>query len=136
MRNALLLDLSDAKRLARSAMAAAAEAGLAVHVAVCDATGALLLYLRMDGANAVSGEIAQAKALTAAGTGADTADLAPRTLPGEPGWGLQHLASGRLTTLAGGVVLRSDGVVIGGLGISGASVAQDAALAEAARSAW
>jgi uncharacterized protein GlcG (DUF336 family) len=135
MRQVALLDLGEAERLARAAMAAAAKAGLAVHVAVCDGTGALLLYLRMDGANAVSGEIAQAKAFTAAGTGADTADLAPRTLPGEPGWGLQHVAAGRLTTLAGGVVLRSDGAVIGGLGISGASVAQDAVLAEAARSA-
>lgn len=132
MRTLSIIDLVEAERVIEAATRAAAAEGLAVHVAVCDAVGQLVAYRRMDGANPVSGEIAQAKAFAAAGTRAATTALAPKTIPGEPGWGLQHMAGGRLTTLGGGVPIRVDGTVIGAVGVSGASVAQDIALAEAA----
>lgn len=132
MRQIVSIDLSEAERLADAAMARARSEGIAVHIAVCDAAGALIHYRRMDGANGVSGEIAMAKAFTSAGTGAATADLGARTVPGEPGWGLQHMCGGRLTSLGGGLPIRVDGKLAGAIGVSGGSVAQDIDVAKAA----
>ncbi|MEM7613473.1 MAG: heme-binding protein [Pseudomonadota bacterium] len=132
MRRLGTLDLADAEQLADEATRLAEAEAVAIHIAVCDAAGHLILYKKHDRANVISGDIAIAKAFTSAGTGAATGDLTARTLPGEPGWGLQHMASGRLTTLGGGVALRHNDQVIGALGVSGGSVAQDVAIATAA----
>jgi uncharacterized protein GlcG (DUF336 family) len=96
----------------------------------------LICYRKMDGANFISSGIAIAKAMSAAGARVETEVLAPRTLPGEPGWGLQHMAGGQFTTLAGGIPIRFEGDVVGGIGISGASIAVDASIAQRAAEAF
>jgi len=134
MRQIVSIDLGEADRLANAAMAAARAEGIAIHIAICDASGALIRYSKMDGANGVSGEIAMAKAFTSAGTGVATADLAPRTVPGEPGWGLHHMCGSRLTSLGGGLPVHMDGHLAGAIGVSGGTVAQDISVASLALS--
>jgi uncharacterized protein GlcG (DUF336 family) len=119
--------------------AAAREAtamGVPQNIAIVDAAGHLVAFRRMDGAKFTSIEIALAKAFTAAGTLVETQAIAPRTLPGEPGFGLQNLHGGRLTTLAGGIPLHAGDKVVGAIGVSSGSTAQDQQVALAGAAAF
>jgi uncharacterized protein GlcG (DUF336 family) len=89
----------------------------------------------MDGAKFFSIEIALAKAYTAAGARKATADIGPATQPGEGGFGAQNLHGGRFTTLPGGIPLTVDGAVVGAVGVSSGTVAEDSVVADAA-AAW
>lgn len=126
------LDQKEAWRLAAIAQDLSAAAGVAQNIAVVDHAGCLLVFVRMDGAKLIAGQIAINKAFTAATGEARTDDIAPKTLPGEPGFMIQVQHNGRFTTLGGGVPVLVDGVVVGGLGISGGSVAQDIEIADVA----
>ena len=105
------------------------EAGIKVNIAVVDAGGNLAAFLRMPGAFLHSIEIAIDKAYTAASFGFPTSqwpaifaeDEALRTIAHRP----------RLVAFGGGVPIRQEGVLIGGIGVSGGSAEQDEACAKA-----
>lgn len=124
------LDQAEALKLAQIAQRISLDKEVAQNIAIVDHTGALLVFIRMDGAKLIAGQIAINKAFTAAAAQARTADIAPKTVPGEPGFMIQNQHDGRFTTLGGGVPLMARDAVVGGLGISGGSVAQDVAIAE------
>jgi glc operon protein GlcG len=97
---------------------------------VVDAAGILMSFRRLDGASAASVETSAAKARTAALTGADSSNAE------------QAISSGRLALLtlqgvlhqpcalmAGGLVLRCKGDVVGAIGVSGMTPDKDAAIA-------
>jgi uncharacterized protein GlcG (DUF336 family) len=132
MRTVQTLDLRAAQTIAQAAFDLSIAEGVAQNIALVDAWGALLLFLRMDGAKVIAGPIAINKAFTAAAAQTRTDAIAPRTQPGEAGYMIQTQLGGRFTTLGGGVPILSAGVVVGGIGISGGSVAQDVQIAEAA----
>lgn len=85
MLNHRSLDLEEASRLAAIAQDLSRAVGVAQNIAVVDHSGALLVFVRMDRAKLIAGPIAINKAFTAATAQARTADIAPKTLPGEPG---------------------------------------------------
>jgi uncharacterized protein GlcG (DUF336 family) len=127
------IDLATAERLVVFATDRAAAMGVPQNIAVVDESGHLVAFRRMDGAKFFSIEIAITKAFAASGARRATHEIAPATQPGTPGFGAQALLGGRFTTLGGGVPLRlADGTVIGGLGISSGTVAQDTEIALAA----
>lgn len=126
------LDLADSEAIVSSALQTAERSGSQVSIAVVDGAGLLIRFSRIDGASAASVEVAMAKARTAALTGKDSAAAE------------QAIASGRLALLslqgvlhqpcalmAGGLVLRSQGVVVGAIGVSGMTPDQDLAIARA-----
>ena len=105
----------------------AKKIGINISVAVVDTSLSLVAFSRGDGATPHSAETSRRKANTAASTGKVTgwmsSDLAV-TLP---------MASGNLlTNVPGGVPLRFNGVLGGGLGIAGGTVEQDSAIAKSA----
>ncbi|MDQ0466233.1 uncharacterized protein GlcG (DUF336 family) [Caulobacter ginsengisoli] len=109
-----------------TALTEGANAQVRVSVAIVDPGMNLLAFIKADGATAHSAETSRRKANTAASTGRATgwmpADLA-LTLP---------MAAGNLlTNIPGGIPLRFDGQLSGGLGIAGGTVEQDAAIAQA-----
>ncbi len=130
MQNFLTLDLVDARNLVDAACEASELAGVNQNIAVVDRAGELLLFLRMDDAKSISGQMAINKAFTAAGTRTRTDAIASRTEPGEPGWMIQTQHGGRFTTLGGGVPVQVDGQTIGAIGVSGGSVAEDIEIAD------
>lgn len=69
-------------------------------------------------------EIARRKAFTAVNFGRPTAEMAER-LGEAPYQALLSLADPRLTFLRGGVPLRAGDRVVGAIGVSGASAAED-----------
>lgn len=105
--------------------------GLALGAAVVDRGGQLVAALRMDGAQLIAVPLALDKAYTAVACGAPTERWAQSTQPGGGDWGLSTTLGGRFVVFAGGLPVRVDGGVVGGLGVSGAASAVDRACAEA-----
>ena len=130
------IDIEGAERAFAAAAPQAQAMGVPVNIAIVDAAGHLVAFRRMDGAKFVSIEIALAKAVTAAGARKATADIMPATLPGQPGFGIQNLLGGRFTTLGGGIPLLSGTSVVGAIGVSSGSVAEDIVVAQAGADAF
>jgi uncharacterized protein GlcG (DUF336 family) len=118
------------------AEAKARELGLPVVIVVLDAGTHLKALRRMDGAVLASIDIAIRKASTAALFQTNSEAVWDYCKPGAPAPGLQF-TNGGLATFGGGIPLRvAAGAVIGALGVSGGSVAQDVAVAEAGLAAY
>ncbi|MDF2810151.1 MAG: hypothetical protein K0S56_1182 [Microvirga sp.] len=131
MRKLQTIDAAEAGAVVDAAAARATEIGVPQNIAIVDEAGHLVAFRRMDGAKFISIEIALAKAFTAAGTRKATRDIAPVTIPGEPGFGIQNLLGGRFTTLAGGIPLKIGDVVVGAIGVSSGSTQEDHVVAQA-----
>ena len=114
----------------------ARDIGLPVVIAVLDAGAHLKAFRRMDGAVLASIDIAVRKATTAVLFQANSEDVWEYCKPGAPAPGLE-LSNGGLAPFGGGIPLRGpDGQVIGALGVSGGSVAQDTDIAKAGFAAF
>ena len=113
----------------RALQAVVRHAERPMAVAVTDVHGDLLACLRMDGAPTRVLEHAIRKAYTAAKMGRDTlrfkADLAERN------GSLAEWGDARLTTLQGGVVVKFEGHVAGGVGVGGNTLERDTEVAQA-----
>jgi glc operon protein GlcG len=119
------LDAASASAIIAGCQAWSAQHNMPLTVAVFDQSTNLQALLRMDGALLVSLDIAQSKARTAASLGESTGSLAQYAV-GDPG--IYHVPG--LSTLQGGVpIFTSEGVLIGGVGASGGSGAEDEACA-------
>lgn len=136
MIKSISIGLHEAEEVIAAAAAKAQSIGVAQNIAVVDAAGHLVAFRRMDGAKFLSIDIALAKAVTAAGARKATADIMPATLPGQPGFGIQNLIGGRFTTLGGGIPLVAGSDVVGAIGVSSGSVAEDIVVAQAGADAF
>ena len=114
-----------------AAVAKAAELGVKINVAVADSGGNLSGFLRMPGAFVHSIDIAIDKAYTAAGFGFSTKDWM-KLIGHDDGMKFGFSARPRLVVFGGGLPLRVNGELIGGIGVSGASEEQDEVCARAA----
>ncbi|MDI3257507.1 MAG: heme-binding protein [Kyrpidia sp.] len=116
--------------MVEAAVSKAQEIGVRLNVAVADAGGNLLAFLRMDGAPLLSGEIARNKAYTAAAFGKATGDWYP-FIKDEPALlhGIVH--TDRLVIFGGGLPLYYGEHLLGGIGCSGGSAEEDTVCAEA-----
>jgi uncharacterized protein GlcG (DUF336 family) len=130
----ITLDL--AERMCHAACAHATELFALVSVAVVDAGGHLVAFVRMDGAELAGPVLAPDKAYTAVAHRAATGDLAALVAPGGELYGLPSAAGGRFVCFGGGLPLWSGGRVVAGVGVSGGTVAQDIACAQAAAALW
>ena len=125
------LSLEQAQVVVASALAAAEEQGTKMDVAVVDAGGNLKAFARMDGAWLGSIDIATTKARTARYFDLPTEALGELSQPGGPLYGIE-VSNGGLITFPGGLPLKADdGTVIGAIGVSGSTVENDRAVAEA-----
>ncbi len=102
-----------------------------MDIAVVDAGGHLKAFARMDGAWLGSIDIAMTKARTARYFDLPTEALGELSQPGGPLYGIE-VSNGGLITFPGGLPLTAaDGTVIGAIGVSGSTVEDDRAVAEA-----
>ena len=118
-----------AAKMVEAAVAKAKALGVPQIVAILDESGLLKAFHRMDGAPLISIEVAQNKAYTAL-LGAPSQDFFNR-IKEDPALlaGVPHIP--RIVTFGGGLPIRVDGIVVGAIGVSGASVDQDIACAQA-----
>ncbi|GAB1822793.1 GlcG/HbpS family heme-binding protein [Herbidospora sp. RD11066] len=124
-----VVTLELAQRLTLAAQAAAEKP---MAIAITDRHGELILATRMDGASRVALVLAIDKAFTAAAFNAPTDAWGEVTKPGAADWGLTSALAGRIVVIAGGFPLRSDGELIGAIGVSGAAPHVDNGVALAA----
>lgn len=128
MKNKAFLELADVKKIAAAAEAEAMGNQWAVTIAVVDDGGHLLWLQRLDGAAAISAQIAQAKANTAA-LGRRESKVYEDVINGGR---YSFLSAPTLQAmLEGGVPIVKDGQVIGAVGVSGVKSTEDAQIARA-----
>src|SRR5699024_102650 len=115
-----------ASRAAAVRSEARGRAAGAAGATIVDPARELGAYGRTDGMTPHSVETSRRKAQTAASTRRPSALIAP-----DLAQKLEHGTGGLLTSIAGGVPIAFDGVVVGGLGVAGGKPADDAAIADA-----
>lgn len=123
------LTLAMAKRLSEEIEKQAADMGLRVVVAINDSGANPVLLHSMDDAFIASSGIAQNKAYTSVALKMSTLSALEMSRGGALD-GLVSTADNRIILLGGGEPLKSGGTVVGGLGVSGGTAMQDAALAQ------
>ncbi|MDZ5453076.1 heme-binding protein [Labrys sp. ZIDIC5] len=127
------ITLDHAHHILARGRAAAKEAGMKAVFAILDKGANLVAFSRMDGAWLASNELALAKARTSVMFQAPTETLNAPLQIGQPVAHFDHIHTGGLLLMGGGVPLfDAEGALIGGLGVSGGSPEQDAALARVA----
>jgi uncharacterized protein GlcG (DUF336 family) len=126
---ATTVDLETATRIVAAAHAEAARRSILVSAAVVDSGGHLVAFGRMDGAEIAGPVLAVDKAYTAVANRIATSELADLASPGGELFGLHANGGGRFVIFGGGVPIVVDGAIVGGVGVSGASAADDEACA-------
>jgi uncharacterized protein GlcG (DUF336 family) len=123
------ITLAEAKKAAAAALAPAKDNGWTVVAAIVDAGGHLVYLEKLDQTQVGSVEVAEQKARSAAIFKRPTKMLQDVLAKG--GDGLRVLRLQGAIPVEGGVPLIVDGALVGALGISGGSSAEDEACAEA-----
>lgn len=126
------LTLEEARHMLAAGEAKANAFGISYNIAVVDAGGHLLAFVRQDDGLTGSVDLAINKAKTARLFNLTTARLAELSQPGKPLFGIHQSNDGRVVIFGGGVPVRIGGSIVGAVGASSGSVEQDIAVAEAA----
>jgi len=125
------ITLAEAQAVVERALSKAREIDALMNIAVVDASGNLKAFNRMDGAWLGSIDISIKKARTARFFDMPTGDLGSLSQPGGALFNIE-VSNGGLITFPGGLPLRNNsGEVVGAVGVSGSTVENDHAVAEA-----
>ena len=124
------ITLEAARQAIAAAEAKAGEIGVPMAIAICDPDGNLKAFNRMDGAALLAVRIAQQKAWTAISFGFPTLGLWEFIKDDPP---LLHSLPHQedMILFGGGTPINVDGVMIGGIGVSGGHYSQDQECADA-----
>ncbi len=129
------ITLVTALKAIAAAKAKALDQGTLMNIAVVDAGGNLKAFERMDGAFLGSIDISIKKAKTARLFNMPTKTLGEISQPGGELYGIEATNDG-LVLFGGGELLKdAKGVIIGAIGVSGSSVANDMEVAQAGAAA-
>jgi uncharacterized protein GlcG (DUF336 family) len=120
-----------ARKVLDAAANKARELKTKMDIAVVDVGSNLKAFLRMDQAWLGSIDISIRKAKTARFFDMNTGEIGKLSQPGGPLYGIEHSNTG-LISFPGGVPLKSgQGEIVGAIGVSGSTVENDHAVAEA-----
>ena len=128
------ITLAQAQTLVDAALKKAAEIDTLMNIAVVDAGGNLKAFARMNGAWLGSIDISIKKARTARLFDMNTGDVGAVSQPGGSLYNIE-VSNGGLITFPGGIPLKLNGEVVGAIGVSGSSVENDHAVADAGANA-
>jgi glc operon protein GlcG len=122
------LGLVEAERARDAVLGALTVSDSPAALAIADEHGVPILLLRQDGAPTRMLSRARAKAYTAATLGCDTVEFRDEVVKARQRT-LDDWGDPLLTTLQGGLAVRSGGAVVGGIAMSGNTTVRDEALA-------
>lgn len=125
------LDIEDSRKIIAGARAKAEEIGVPMCIAITDEGGNLIAFERMDGGKITSITIAIDKSFTASGARKATHAYGEISGPGGPTYGIDSAIGGRLMVVGGGLPVEVEGDVVGGIGVSSGTPAQDRDVAQA-----
>ena len=123
------ITLQLAKQLMEIIEKRAEAVGLKAVIALCNAHGNPIAVHCMDDAFLVSYDVATKKAYTSVAVKMSTMELFKIAQPGQTFYGVDKLDGGKIIIFGGGIPLKVDGKIVGGLGISGGTGEQDHDLA-------
>ena len=125
------MTLAKAEKLCDAVLEEASRMGVRAVVCVSDGAGNPKIVKVADDAYIASYDVAISKAFTVVALKMSTSKLSTLAQPGGELYGIQFTNGGRIVIFGGGDPLTDrGGRVIGGLGVSGGSEAQDAALSD------
>jgi uncharacterized protein GlcG (DUF336 family) len=124
-----------AEALAQTAKKKSRALGVGVTLSICDENGNLRLLQRFGDAILPSLEISPKKAYTAAVLRQSTAEFGKIAQVGGSAFGI-NVTNDKLVIFGGGFPLQVKGKTVGGIGVSGGSVAEDEEVAHAALEAF
>jgi uncharacterized protein GlcG (DUF336 family) len=126
------LSAEEARILIEGSVAASRHINVPMCIAVVDESGHLIAFERMDGGKTSSISIAIDKASTAAMARNGTHVYNQLCVPGQPTFGIHVTNDGHFSIIGGGLPVKVDGDIVGGVGISAGTAVQDVAVAEEA----
>jgi len=125
------ITLQQAQQAIEAAIRQATQISTSMNIAIVDGGANLTAFVRMDGAWLGSVDIAQRKARTARYFDMPSGELGKLSQPGGSLYNIEH-SNGGLITFPGGLPIKNEqGEIIGAIGVSGGSVDQDEAVAQA-----
>ena len=130
MHDVTVLGHADAREVVDHVRLALEERGRGAAIAVVDAHGELLAFLRTDGCRLPSVNIAINKAYTAAREQAESRSVGEASRRED--FPMTNFGELRCVSWGGGVPLMVDGAVVGAVGVSGLPEADDIELARGA----
>lgn len=129
--------LDAAKIMVAGAQNKAKEINVPMVISVVDMDGNLVLLHRMEGSLLASLEISPNKAYTAVALKMPSSDVKKLAQEGQELQGVAVQHAGRLVEFGGGLpIYDANGKQIGGIGVSGGSVAEDTSVAQAGLDAY
>lgn len=128
------ITLEQAEKLITAAKEKAVSLDTKMNIAVVDSGANLVAFARMDGAWLGSLDISIKKAKTARFFDMNSGEIGKLSQPGGALYNIEH-SNGGLISFPGGVLVKdANGEIIGAIGVSGSSVENDHAVAEAGAS--
>ena len=125
------ITLAQAEKMIAKAKQKAVEMESKMNIAIVDVGANLVAFARMDGAWLGSLDISIKKAKTARFFDMNTGEIGKLSQPGQPLYNIEH-SNGGLITFPGGIPIKNDaGDIIGAIGVSGSTVDNDHAVAQA-----
>ena len=125
------ITLEQAQAAVDAAVRKSNELGVKMDIAIVDSGANLKAFARMDSAWLGSVDISIKKARTARFFDMNTGEIGKLSQPGGALYNIEH-SNGGLITFPGGIPIKNGaGEVIGGIGVSGSTVENDHAVAEA-----
>jgi len=121
----------EAQKAISAAIAKAEQTGTQMCIAVVDSGANLKAFIRMNDAWVGSIDIAIKKAKTACFFGMPTGQIGKLSQPSGPLFGIEHSNDGLITFPGGLPIVNQEGILIGGIGVSGSSVENDHIVAKA-----
>ena len=122
-----VLSLETAKKIIEEVEKESKNRGKKAVICVCNEQGNPIAVHVMDGAFLISFDVAVKKAYTAVALKMPTLKLNDLVKSGQTFYGLQNLD--KVMTIGGGVPLYRNGILVGGLGVSGGTGEEDDSLA-------
>jgi glc operon protein GlcG len=129
MHNTPNLSHSQAQKILAAIQAELERRGKTAVIAVTDAHGELLVFLRLSGAPLPSILIAQNKAFTAARERRPSREIGQAARDAEHGFDMRYFGDPRYIGWGGGLPIFIDGVCVGAVGVSGLPELEDIELA-------
>jgi uncharacterized protein GlcG (DUF336 family) len=125
------ITLDQAETAIKAAKEKAKQLNTLMNIAIVDSGTNLIAFAHMDEAWIGSIDISQKKARTARYFNMPTGEIGKLSQPGGPLYNIEH-SNGGLISFPGGVLIKnSKGEIIGAIGVSGSSVENDHAVAQA-----
>jgi uncharacterized protein GlcG (DUF336 family) len=123
------ITLDQAKKVMAAAETKALQNNWHVAISIMDSGGNPVMLHRLDGTQLASVRIAEGKALTAVEFRRPTKAMEDSIASG--GVGLKYISVPNVSFIDGGIPIVVDGLIVGGVGVSGVHATEDAEIAQA-----